>query len=53
MLYEVITNVGSASAYRMLEELLHSDKLKIGQQILVMVPESARFSYTYALFTVV
>jgi len=48
-----VGNVGSASAYLMLEELLHSDKLKIGQQILVMVPESARFSYTYALFTVV
>jgi 3-oxoacyl-[acyl-carrier-protein] synthase-3 len=48
-----VGNVGSASAYLMLEELLYSEKLKIGDQILVMVPESARFSYTYAHFTVV
>ena len=48
-----VGNVGSASAYLMLEELFHSGKLKPGQKILVMVPESARFSYTYALFTVV
>lgn len=48
-----VGNVGSASAYLMLEELFHSGKLKQGQKILLMVPESARFSYTYALFTVV
>lgn len=48
-----VGNVGSASAYLMLEELFNSDKLKKGQKILLMVPESARFSYTYMLLTVV
>ena len=46
-------NVGAASIYFMLEELFHSDKLKKGQQILLGVPESARFSYVYALMTAV
>lgn len=48
-----VGNVGAASALLMLEDLFHSDKLKIGQKILVMVPESARFSSTYMLLTVV
>ncbi len=48
-----VGNVGSASAYLMLEELFNSQNLNVGDQILVMVPESARFSYTYAHFTVV
>jgi 3-oxoacyl-[acyl-carrier-protein] synthase-3 len=48
-----VGNVGSASAYLMLEELFHSGQLRKGQNILVMVPESARFSYTFANFTVV
>jgi 3-oxoacyl-[acyl-carrier-protein] synthase III len=48
-----VGNVGSASAYLMLEELMHSGSLKKGDRILVMVPESARFSYTYAYLTVV
>lgn len=47
-----VGNVGSASIYIMLEELFHSGKLKKGQQLLLMVPESARFSYAYALLTV-
>jgi 3-oxoacyl-[acyl-carrier-protein] synthase-3 len=46
-------NVGAASIYFMLEELFHSDKLKKGDVILCMIPESARFSYVYALLTVV
>ncbi len=46
-------NVGAASIYFMLEELFHSKKLKEGDTILCMVPESARFSYVYALLTVV
>jgi len=48
-------NVGSASVFLMLEELLneHHNQLEVGQKILVMVPESARFSYSYALLTVV
>ena len=48
-----IGNVGAASALLMLEEIWHSGKLCQGQRILVMVPESARFSYTYMLLTVV
>jgi 3-oxoacyl-[acyl-carrier-protein] synthase-3 len=47
-----VGNVGSASVFLMLEELFHSGKLKAGQQILVMAPESARFSYSYALLEV-
>jgi 3-oxoacyl-[acyl-carrier-protein] synthase-3 len=47
-----VGNVGSASIYIMLEELFHSGKLHKGQKLLLMVPESARFSYAYALLTV-
>ena len=47
-----VGNVGAASAYLMLEELLYSGKLKKGDKILLMVPESARFSYAYSLLTV-
>ena len=47
-----IGNIGSASAFAMLEELLNSGKLKKDQKILVMVPESARFSYCYFMLTV-
>jgi 3-oxoacyl-[acyl-carrier-protein] synthase-3 len=46
-------NVGAASIYFMLEELFHSGKLNKGQKLLLGVPESARFSYVYALLTVV
>ena len=46
-------NIGSASIYVILEELFHSDKLKIGDKILMMVPESGRFSTAYTLLTVV
>jgi 3-oxoacyl-[acyl-carrier-protein] synthase-3 len=46
-------NVGSASPYFMLEELMNTNKLKKGQKVFIMVPESARFAYTYALLTVV
>lgn len=48
-----VGNVGSASPYLMLEELFHSGKLKKGEKLLVMVPESARFSYAYIYLTVV
>lgn len=47
-----VGNVGSASTFLMLEELFNSGKLKKGQRILVMVPESARFSYAYIYLTV-
>jgi 3-oxoacyl-[acyl-carrier-protein] synthase-3 len=37
----------------MLDELFQSGKLKKGEKILMMIPESARFSYAYVLLTVV
>lgn len=48
-----VGNIASASAFAMLEELFYSGKLQKGQKILVMIPESARFSYCFALMTVV
>lgn len=47
-----IGNIGSASGFAMIEELMYSGKLKKGQKILVMIPESARFSYGYCMLTV-
>jgi 3-oxoacyl-[acyl-carrier-protein] synthase-3 len=47
-----IGNVGAGSVYLMIEELMSSGKLRKGNKILLMVPESARFSYAYALLTV-
>ncbi|TDX01350.1 beta-ketoacyl-ACP synthase III [Dinghuibacter silviterrae] len=46
-------NVGAASIYLMVHELLHSGKLKKGERLLLLVPESARFSYMFAMLTVV
>jgi 3-oxoacyl-[acyl-carrier-protein] synthase III len=37
----------------MQEELLNTGMLKKGQKIVMMVPESARFTYAYAHLTVV
>jgi len=48
-----VGNVGAASAMLMLEELFNSGKLKKGDKIMLMVPESARFSYAMSLLTVV
>ncbi len=48
-----VGNVGSASAYMMLEEMLNNNMVKKGDRLLVMVPESARFSYAYMYLTVV
>ena len=45
-------NVGAASVYFMVDELFHSGKLKKGDKIFLLVPESARFSYMFALLTV-
>ena len=47
-----VGNVGAGSIYLMLEELFNSGRLKKGERILTMVPESARFSYSYSLLTV-
>lgn len=48
-----VGNVGAASIYLMLEELLASGKLKKGEKLFLMVPESARFSYAFSMLTVV
>ena len=48
-----VGNVGAGSPYLMLEELFNSGKLKKGDTMLMMVPESARFNYAYCLMTVV
>jgi 3-oxoacyl-[acyl-carrier-protein] synthase-3 len=48
-----VGNIGSASAFLMIEELFNSDKLKKGDKLLLMIPESARFSYAYVALTVV
>lgn len=45
-------NVGAGSIYMMVEELFNSGKLKKGEKIFLLVPESSRFSYMYALLTV-
>ncbi|EJL63015.1 beta-ketoacyl-ACP synthase III [Flavobacterium sp. CF136] len=47
-----VGNVGSASIYIALEELMNSGKLKKGEHILLSVPESGRFSFAYAYLTV-
>lgn len=47
-----VGNIGSASIFMMVEELMNSGKLKKGEKILLMVPESARFTYAYCLLTV-
>ena len=47
-----VGNVGSASIYLALNELMNSGKLKKGDKILLSVPESGRFSYAYAYLTV-
>lgn len=47
-----VGNVGAASAFLMIDELFHSGRLKKGQKLLLLVPESARFSYMYAMLTV-
>jgi 3-oxoacyl-[acyl-carrier-protein] synthase-3 len=45
-------NVGAASAYLMVHELFQSGKLKKGEKLLLLVPESGRFSYMYSMLTV-
>lgn len=46
-------NTGAASIFIMLEELMYSGKLKEGQSILCMVPESGRFITSFMKLTVV
>ena len=45
-------NVGAGSVYLMVDQLLNSGKLKVGDKIMIAVPESARFSYVFSLLTV-
>lgn len=47
-----VGNVGTVSFILMLEELLRTHVFRKGQRILIQVPESARFTYGYALLTV-
>lgn len=47
-----VGNVGSASIYIMLEELVKSGNLKKGEKIFLTIPESSRFSYVQVLLTV-
>jgi 3-oxoacyl-[acyl-carrier-protein] synthase III len=49
---ETTGNVGSVSIFLMVDELMNSGKLKVGDKILLAVPESARFSYVFSLLTV-
>ncbi len=46
-------NVGSASLFVLLEELSREKSLAVGQQILVMIPESGRFTNAFIQLTVV
>lgn len=46
-------NTGAASIFIMLEELFNSGKLRAGQKILCMVPESGRFVVSFMWLTVI
>ena len=46
-----VGNVGSASMYIMLDELLRSGKVQDGQRLLCFVPESGRFSSGFIYLT--
>ena len=46
-------NVGSASVFVLLEELMASGRVLPGQQVFVMIPESGRFTVSYAKLSVV
>ncbi len=45
-------NTGSASIYVILDELLSSGKLRSGQRLLCLVPESARMTFAFLHLTV-
>jgi 3-oxoacyl-[acyl-carrier-protein] synthase-3 len=45
-------NIGAASVYLMLDDLMKGDKLKDGDKVLLAVPESSRFSYVFSMLTV-
>jgi len=45
-------NVGAGSIYLMVDEIFNSGKLRKGEKLLLLVPESSRFSYMYCMLTV-
>ena len=47
-----IGNIASASIFAALDDLINSEKLKANDKILLLVPESGRFSYGTVLLTV-
>lgn len=47
-----VGNIASASQFAMIEEAMRSGILRCGQKILMMIPESARFSFGYCMLTV-
>jgi 3-oxoacyl-[acyl-carrier-protein] synthase III len=47
-----VGNVGAGSIYLMIDELFNSGKLKKGEKLLLVVPESSRFSYVFSMLTV-
>ena len=47
-----VGNVATVSFILMLEELMRTRNPRPGQKILIQVPESARFTYAYAMLTV-
>jgi 3-oxoacyl-[acyl-carrier-protein] synthase-3 len=49
---KTVGNVGAGSIYLMVDELFNSGKLKVGDKVLLAVPESSRFSYVFSLLTV-
>lgn len=46
-------NTGAASIYIILEELFHSGRVRTGDTLLCMIPESGRFSTAFMLLTAV
>lgn len=46
-----VGNIGSAAIYVGLEEFIRTKEIKQGEKILLLVPESGRFSYGTALLT--
>jgi 3-oxoacyl-[acyl-carrier-protein] synthase-3 len=47
-----VGNIGAAAIFAALDELLKTKKLDDGEKILLLVPESGRFSYGVVLLTV-
>ena len=48
-----VGNIGAASIYLILEDLLYSGRLKAGDRLLCSIPESARFNFCYMQLTLV